>query len=683
MSETIGQRMAKLMNDHFVGREFELHYFRQFVERMSERPERILNIHGTAGIGKTYLLDQYGRIGRQLGVVTVYIDVRQLLGSGDSFCRMILSDMGCAGEVDREDDLLHSCVNAINDSASKQKIVLLIDGYEEIGSLDFWLRQRFLPLLDARVLIVIAGRFPLEGPWRYSPAWKSLIVRLTLSELAYEDVRAYLLESGVQDEQAIDTIWLKTLGHPLSLSLLLPMGAVGAAEAVEAVEAVDIPCEISWKPLDERIHHWLAEAPDEDLRQLLYASSVARTFHQDLLREITGREVSAITFEKLIGLSFVMRQASGWQLTEIVWEALRNSFKVRMPDTFASYRDRAIRHYARLVEEGLSVHRIRDWEFAQLMRFSSSPILRAHLRHSRESSHYLEPVEASNRHEVDAYIQLRQRNAKALKIRCSDSETSAIFRFGMTSEQSLQRLRIMNVEDLMGLDAEALKLLRSHTGEVVGLFAIVPIQEKTLKFLTEDPLSRVYFQSLGHARLQELRVGEGIPSGWFVYGIDVLNLEDEQLRADIVHTLFEKIVTGGLVIQSPPSLEYYHHACEGLGFEKANGCDHNAYGDNRLASTFVLDTRSHKLTSYLRKMIPELSTGEEEGQPSFRAGDELPELTPREREVADQLIKGMTNAEIAAALYISEASVKKHLNTMLSKYGFKNRTQLVRKILGG
>ncbi|QMV41623.1 LuxR C-terminal-related transcriptional regulator [Cohnella cholangitidis] len=671
MSETIGHRMTKLMNDHFIGREFELRLFERFMDRTSERPERIINVYGTAGIGKTYLLDRYGQISRSFGAVTVAIDVREALGSSDAFCRLVLSAMKHAEEPTRDGDCLLSCVNAINDSSSKSSVVLLIDGYEEIGSLDHWFRQRFLPLLDTGILVVIAGRFPLEGPWRYSPAWKSLIVRLALAELTYEEIHAYLRGSGIQDEILIDTIWLKTLGHPLSLSLLMP------------IEALSLSPPTSEESIDERIQHWLSEAPDEELRQLLYASSVSRTFHQDLLREITEREVQATTFEKLIGLSFVVKRARGWQLTEIVWEALRRSFKTRMPETFAAYCRRAIHHYAGKIEEGLSEHRVRDWEFAQLMRFSSRPVLRAHLRHSRESSHYWEPVDARNLHEVDAYIRQRLLNAKPQKIRCSDSESNSIFRFDMTADQSLRRLKMMEVEALMGAGEDGLQLLRSRAGEVVGLFAIVPIHEKTLPFLKEAPLSRAYFQSLDAARSQALQVPESSPAGWYVYGIDVADLEDEQLRANIVHALFEKIVTGGLVVQSPPPLDYYLHACEGLGFERAEGGDHFAYGEEESASTFVIDTRRHGLMFYLGNMIPELTIGHEELLPSPVAREKLPELTPREREVADQLIKGMTNAEIASALYISEASVKKHINTMLSKYGFRNRTQLARKILGG
>ena len=53
-------------------------------------------------------------------------------------------------------------------------------------------------------------------------------------------------------------------------------------------------------------------------------------------------------------------------------------------------------------------------------------------------------------------------------------------------------------------------------------------------------------------------------------------------------------------------------------------------------------------------------------------------LTPREREVLDQLITGLTYAEIARALFISEKTVSSHISNLLRKTGASNRMDLVR-----
>ncbi|HEY1209718.1 MAG TPA: response regulator transcription factor [Terracidiphilus sp.] len=51
------------------------------------------------------------------------------------------------------------------------------------------------------------------------------------------------------------------------------------------------------------------------------------------------------------------------------------------------------------------------------------------------------------------------------------------------------------------------------------------------------------------------------------------------------------------------------------------------------------------------------------------------ELTPREFDVLEQIVSGKSNKEIATELTISEATVKTHINSLLSKLGVTDRTQ--------
>lgn len=58
----------------------------------------------------------------------------------------------------------------------------------------------------------------------------------------------------------------------------------------------------------------------------------------------------------------------------------------------------------------------------------------------------------------------------------------------------------------------------------------------------------------------------------------------------------------------------------------------------------------------------------------------LPALTRRELEVAALLASGASNAEIATALNIEQATVKAHLNQIYAKFGLRSRTQLALRL---
>lgn len=78
------------------------------------------------------------------------------------------------------------------------------------------------------------------------------------------------------------------------------------------------------------------------------------------------------------------------------------------------------------------------------------------------------------------------------------------------------------------------------------------------------------------------------------------------------------------------------------------------------------------------RVAKELVSSVKQNEPAAaRAFGRDEELTERELEVVTLLAQGMSNAEIAAAMFVSEATVKSHLGRITAKWGVRDRIQVL------
>jgi DNA-binding NarL/FixJ family response regulator len=80
----------------------------------------------------------------------------------------------------------------------------------------------------------------------------------------------------------------------------------------------------------------------------------------------------------------------------------------------------------------------------------------------------------------------------------------------------------------------------------------------------------------------------------------------------------------------------------------------------------VAPSATRRLLDHVADVLPDAS-GED---------PRLERLTPREREVLVEVARGRSNAEIAADLFMAEATVKTHVGRLLTKLGQRDRVQL-------
>lgn len=95
----------------------------------------------------------------------------------------------------------------------------------------------------------------------------------------------------------------------------------------------------------------------------------------------------------------------------------------------------------------------------------------------------------------------------------------------------------------------------------------------------------------------------------------------------------------------------------------------------RTAIRVVADGGSLFAPSVTRRLIEEFST-RGPARPTSELS-ELSALTERETEVLRHIARGQTNAQIAAALFVTENTVKTHVARVLAKLGIRDRAQAV------
>ncbi len=321
----LADRLLGARRRQFVGRAAELELFRSALDQ-EVPPFSVLLIYGPGGIGKTALLGEYARLAEEAGRPIVRLDGHEIQPSAHGFT---LALAGALGLAEGEDP-----VPALS---RLRALVLSIDTFELLESLDGWLRERLLPLLPANSVTVIAGRNPPSERWLSDPGWSELTRVVSLRNLRPEESRALLTARGVASDQH-DAILRYTYGHPLALSLAAQVSRQGHLALDLATAGPDV--------IGALLERFVATVPDPTHRTALETAAVALRVTQATLQQalqLDDETASFELFEWLRRLPIIDEGPLGLFPHDLVRDLLREDLRRRDPEKLERLTERVAR----------------------------------------------------------------------------------------------------------------------------------------------------------------------------------------------------------------------------------------------------------------------------------------------------------------------------------------------------
>ncbi len=471
MRARLADRLALARRNRFVGRSGEIELFQSALGN-PEPPFQILYIYGPGGIGKTTLLREFAARAVESRVPAYYVDGRNLEPTPDALLRAVALALGAAPDAD---------VFQIF-SKLTQRHVLLLDTYETWSALDAWLRDEFLPQLPESTLVVMAGREPLAAGWQSDPGWQTLVHSIALRNLSPDEGREFLTRRAIPSAQHRDVLDF-THGYPLALSLV--------------ADLFDQRHDLSFQPETEPdvikilLERFVQKVPGPAHRAAFEASAMVRMLNESLLaamlklpdpladlkpEEQMGAQTAHELFEWLRGLSFIEAGRDGLFPHDVAREAVIADVRWRNPDWYKELHARARRYYvARLpmvspAEQQRVIH-----DFVFLHR--DNPIMRAMFDfHS------------------DVVI-----HAGAMR---AEDETALL----KMIEQHEGKESAQWAKKWFARQPDKVTVYRNEHQEVIGIFAVVEMQNASQAELNADPATRATWNFL--TKHAPLRPGE-------------------------------------------------------------------------------------------------------------------------------------------------------------------------------
>lgn len=578
-------------------------------------------VHGPGGIGKSTLVT--GTL-VPLPLHSVSLDGRQMEPTVPGALAALGAALGGPAPS--------SATGAAEHIGAAGVHVLVIDSFERLNLLDGWIRNELVSALPATVTTLLVGRRGPNVAWRTAPGWRTLLGELVVGPLTDRDIDRLLAARGVRGD---DTVRIRAFarGHPLAAVIAgealarrpgLALGSGAPAEVVEELYAV---------MLDDL-------GPRE--RAVAEAASVLRRVTLPLLRTVIDEPDAEEAWQTLRGLPFTVTTAAGVELSGLAAPVLLEALELRDPARVRTLRTRAARAILDSLAHGT------DWEStADLLHLVQNPLIRSAYAPPGMLQHSAEQARSEDHEEI---IAIARQFAGEESARLAE-------RWWQSRRDTFAVVRAADG------GVAAFSVTATVDGRA-GSAREDPLVQAVADHLRDNPMppdagAVVFRWALGR------RHGERPTPEVATLVID-LKRTYLQLRANLrrVYTVVAEWPAAAPVLRV-------------MGFDLLTEV---AAGDRRFVLA-CLDFGPGGVDAWIGRHVLAEHAGP---VPAFEPDPPAAErpawfsLTAREQEVLALLAEGMTNAQLAEVLFISERTANRHVSNIFTKLGVHNRTQAAR-----
>jgi tetratricopeptide (TPR) repeat protein len=224
-------------------------------------------------------------------------------------------------------------------AAAQQRVVLLLDTFEQISALEDWARD-LAQRLNPNVLLVIAGR-ALPGWGRAWPGWLAQARVEELKPMTPAIMRALIgryyatMHGGDPDPAQVEAIISFARGLPVVVTSAVQLWVAYGVEDFQSVKSQVVA------DLVDR----LLEGVPRELVPMLEAAAALRWFNKDLLRALTQQNDVNSAYDELRRFSFIRPRSEGLVLHDTVRELIDENLRISDPERHHTLHERAVSYF--------------------------------------------------------------------------------------------------------------------------------------------------------------------------------------------------------------------------------------------------------------------------------------------------------------------------------------------------